>query len=216
MNHRFGWAFPDADQFMANEMKADGSYQRSHIDAALRHVTDFRLAIDGGAHVGTWSRVLSQSFQSVIAVEPSRDTFEALTANMQTFGCDNVDRRNVALGAVSGSVSMAPLDPRAEALKNTGARFVQSGGDIPCQRIDEWKLPSLGFLKLDVEGSEPLALEGARKTLVRCRPIVLFECKGFWRHRYGLPIDAPQRVLESVGYHQLEQAGKDLIWGPAS
>ena len=83
-------------------------------------------------------------------------------------------------------------------------------------RIDEWNLPSFGFLKLDVEGSEPLALKGARETLVRCHPIVLFEDKAFWVRRYRLPVDAPQQLLTAVGYHQLAVAGCDLVWGPVS
>ena len=31
-----GWAFPDADDFMAKQMGDDGSYQREHLNAALR------------------------------------------------------------------------------------------------------------------------------------------------------------------------------------
>ncbi len=208
-----GWAFPDADSFMAGQIKPDGTYQYSHLVAALKHVTNFDLAIDCGAHVGTWSRPMSAKFFRVIAVEPSPDTFEALAANMQTFGCQNVDLKNCAVGQVAGFVKMAPLEARAEALKNTGARFVRQGGTIPCERIDDWNLPSVGFIKMDIEGSEPLALEGAFETLKRCRPIVLYENKGFWRHRYQLPIDAPAQILARAGYVQLEVAGKDLIWG---
>lgn len=209
------WAYPDADDFMLHEQKADGTYQGSHYRMALDFVRDRSLAIDGGAHVGTWSRLMSADFHRVIAVEPSADTFEALAHNMQTFGCQNVELRQAALGAVAGFVSIAPLDPRAEAMKNTGARFVQPGGSIPCQRIDDWNVLTCGFLKLDVEGSEPLALAGAFETLQRCQPIVLFECKGFWKHRFGLPADAPQSILLRAGYRELAVAGCDRIWGPA-
>jgi len=199
---------------MAGEMKPDGSYQRGHLERALTYVRDFSLAIDGGAHVGTWTKPMCAVFARVLAVEPSADTFEALTANVLVFGGANVTLHHAALGDTVGWVSMAPLDPRAAALHNTGARFVRPGGTIPLLRIDDWQLPSCGFIKLDIEGSEPLALEGARETLRRCQPIVLFENKGFWRHRYHQLIDAPQRVLASVGYRELDIVGKDVIWGP--
>lgn len=215
MKARYGWVFPDADDFMIHEIKPDGGYQATHLQAALRYVTDWSLAIDCGAHVGTWSRALATRFARVIAIEPSEDTFEALSRNMQEFGCTNVELQRAAVGASAGTVSMAPLDPRAEALKNTGARFVSEGGTIQRITIDSLALPSVGFLKLDIEGSEPLALEGARATLLRCRPIVLFENKGFWRHRYNQAKDAPQRVLASVGYVEVEVAGKDVIWRAA-
>jgi FkbM family methyltransferase len=210
-----GWCFPDADEFMAGELTPDGRYQDSHLEAALALVTDFSCAIDGGAHVGTWTRPMSQRFARVIAVEPSPDTFEALSANVTAFGCTNVELHQAALGSEPGFVSLAPLDPRAEALRNTGARYVHEspGATIQRLRIDDWKLDTCGFIKLDVEGSEPLALEGALLTLRRCRPIVLFENKKFWR-RFGLADDAPQQILRGAGYRLRCVARMDAIWGP--
>ncbi len=205
-----GWAMPSADRFMSGELKPDGSYQKSHLLVALAHVTDWTVAIDGGAHIGTWSKVLSQRFARVIAVEPSRDTYDALTANMQRFGCANVECLNVAVGATRGFVTML-LDGKQALLANTGGRYVTNGGDIACDAIDDWHLPSLGFLKLDIEGSEVHALEGAAETLQRCKPIVLYENKKFWK-RYGLKSDAPQTLLTSLGYRFLEDAGCDAIW----
>ncbi len=213
MKYAHGWAFPDADEFMVSELQPDGSYQGAFLAAALRHVTDWSVAIDGGAHAGTWARVLSGCFARVLAFEPSADTFEAFVANMTTFGCDNVDQHRAALGAIPGAVTMAPLDPRAEALKNTGARFVTDGGEIPRVTVDEFGLASLGFLKLDIEGAEVDALLGARETIARCRPIVLYENKGFCR-RFGYAKDAPATVLAALGYRQIEAIGTDLIWGP--
>jgi len=213
MKFQHGWAFPDVDEFMVNQLHADGSYQGSHLDAALLHVKDFSLAIDGGAHVGTWSKPLSARFEHVIAVEPSPDTFEALQRNLEAFGCANVDARNIAIGAAPGSVSMM-LDGRGAELANTGARYVQGKGTIPMEPIDAWGLPTLGFLKLDIEGSEFAALVGARKTLLRCRPIVLFENKNLWK-RYGADRNAPHGFLIQLGYRQLAKISMDEIWGPS-
>jgi FkbM family methyltransferase len=205
-----GWAYPDIDRFMAAEMKADGTYQRGHIDAAMHYVASRRCAIDGGAHVGTWSRVLSGLFARVVAVEPSADTHEALVANMRHFGCANVEIYHAALGAAAGFVSMT-WDARAEQLANTGGRYVQTGTEIRRITIDSLQLDAVDFLKLDVEGAEVDALNGARDTIARCRPVVLFENKGFCR-RFGHPPDGPHRVLASLGYHQVAVAGKDVIW----
>jgi FkbM family methyltransferase len=208
-----GWSYPDADVFMANEMKADGTYQASHYRKALEFVADRSLAIDGGAHVGTWSRLMNADFERVIAVEPHPETCDALTRNMRRFECSHVEIVQAALGAKPGFVSMAPLDARAEALKNTGAYFVQDGGSIPRVTVDDWQLPSCGFLKLDMEGSEVDAIQGAALTLQRCRPIVLWECKGFWR-RFGHQRDAPHVLLMSLDYYEMAVVGCDRIWGP--
>lgn len=210
MKREKGWYFPDADQFMVSELREDGTYQAANLLKALAFVTDWSLAIDGGAHIGTWSRLMAPRFQRVIAVEPSPDTYEALCANLYAFGCDNVDPRHIAIGSVPGQVSMT-LDQKGASMANTGARFVQAGGTIPVERIDDWNLPSLGFLKLDIEGSEVDALEGARKTLRHCKPVVLFENKNLWR-RFNHPKDAPQQLLKHLGFRQVALVSRDEIW----
>lgn len=215
MKQHVGWNFPDADAFMVGQLKPDGTYQRANLDAALRYVTDWRCALDGGAHIGTWSKRLAERFETVVAFEPSPDTFECLTTNLSAFGLANVQPRQAALGARAGFIHLA-LDARARDLKNTGARYAVEGGDIPVLTIDSLELPALGFLKLDIEGSEVVALEGAQETLDRCKPIVLFENKFLWR-RYNLPRTAPQDLLKKHGYRFLEKVSCDEIhgWGPA-
>jgi FkbM family methyltransferase len=207
-----GWAYPDRDELMSREMTCDGLYQADHLTAALALVTDFSCAIDGGAHVGTWARTMSERFGRVIAVEPNPETFEALSWNLGFYQCANVEAKPIALGSQVGTVSMIFEDQYAK-VGNTGAFYVGPGQDIRCEPIDAWDLPSLGFLKLDVEGSEFSALMGARATIRRCRPIVLFENKYFWK-RYGIPRDAPQELLTSLGYGKKTVVGRDEIWGP--
>lgn len=212
--HANGWAFPDADEQMMREIGPAGEYQRGQLEAAMTFVTDRSLAIDGGAHVGTWTCVLSQLFEQVIAIEPSPDTFEALAANVERLNCDNVMLRQVALGAEPGTVSIAPLDAKAVALKNTGARFTRVGGPIPCITIDSLDVKTCGFIKLDLEGSEPMAIQGARETLQRCRPILCFENKWLWSRHFGLPKDIVVRELASLRYRLLGQVSHDQFWGP--
>jgi FkbM family methyltransferase len=211
MKFQHGWAFPDADVFMLQQISESGDYQRSHLDAALKHVTDWSIAIDGGGHVGTFANVLSARFARVITVEPSPDTFECLQWNLAERGCVNVEARNVALGDAPGFVAMTLTDDQR--LKaNTGARFAVPGGTIPVEQIDTWQLPSLGLLKLDVEGAEYVALRGAEQTLRRCRPIVLFENKWLWTRHYGIAKDAVSKFLTKLNYHLVDQVCRDQIW----
>lgn len=216
-------AFPDADEFMVGELQADGTYQADHLAAALKHVTNFTCAIDGGAHVGVWTRIMANRFQRVIAVEPSPDTFEALSWNIDHWRLTNVVLMHRAVWRDDGYVEMV-LDPVQAERKNTGGRFVRgvrytaSGNGLPShvrrETIDSWNIQSLGLLKLDVEGSELAALEGARATLLRCNPIVLVEEKGLGTKYFDQRKDSVQRFLKDLGYRRAQSVGCDEIWKP--
>lgn len=207
-----GWAYPDADQFMAAQMSPSGEYQADHLAKALSFVTDFSCAIDGGAHVGTWARLMAKRFTEVIAVEPSADSYQALLWNLETHNCANVVAKRVALGSRVGRVAMR-IDSDHRKIGNTGAAYITMGDDVSLEPIDLWELPSLGFVKLDIEGSEFAALAGAIETLRRCRPVVLFENKHFGR-RYGLTQEAPRELLTSLGYGLRAKISADEIWTP--
>ena len=206
-----GWNFPDADEHMWRQMRSDG-YQRDHLDKALEFVMDRRCACDGGAHVGQFTKPLSALFERVIAVEPAQDTYECLMANVRRFNLTNVEPLNVALSDRPGTVRLE-LDAKQSARKNTGGRYAvhDKRGVIRCETIDGWNLPHLSFLKLDVEGSELSALEGAALTLKRCKPVVLWEDKGFGV-RLGEARYAPHLFLESLGYEHKVRVGHDEIW----
>lgn len=206
-----GLAFPDADVFMAAEVSAAGTYQLPNLEAALRYVTDFGCAIDCGAHVGTWTRVMAARFGRVVAIEPSDDTFECLQLNLMNAGLENVNAVCAAVGARSGVVSMT-IDAQNKARGNTGARHVRAGGKIPVVTIDSMALDHVGFIKLDIEGSEPDALRGAKDTIKRCQPVILYEDKKLWHRYYNQPKEAVAAFLRAQGYQQTQLVACDAIW----
>jgi FkbM family methyltransferase len=207
-----GWAFPDDDEHMAAAVDENGHYQARNMKAALKYVKQFGVAVDAGAHVGTWSVELAKLFGRVLAFEPAADTREALAANVDNFAGGNIEIHAAALGKEAKQISMTLEGfQRAIDAKNTGARFVKDGGDVPCITLDSLNLEKVGFLKMDIEGSEPDALLGARETLKRCRPVVLFEDKFFWK-RYGHERNAPQKILGELGARHVKRVGCDEIW----
>ena len=153
---------------------AEGNaYKAEEIAVALSYVHGHRVAIDGGAHVGAYSRAMARHFDTIYAFEPTPETFQALARNIREWGlAERVHVRQAALSDRNERVRLS-CPPGRRSI----SRRIVGPGDIPAIRIDDLQLEVLDFIKLDVEGYELRALQGAEATLVRCRPLVMFEDK---------------------------------------
>jgi hypothetical protein len=68
----------------------------------------------------------------------------------------------------------------------------------------ELSLDKLDFLKIDVEGAEPFVFEGARATLKRYKPAILFEVNTTALAELGLRYDSSWQILKDLSYRFYE------------
>lgn len=174
-------------------------HDAAHLDAALRYVRGRGVAVDGGAHVGHWTRRLAREFATVIAFEPCVPNFMELPV------LPNVMRINAALGRSHGRAGLVPGP------ENTGQWHLAPGSTTLVVGLDQTAPAQLDFLKLDVEGMEAQALQGAAATIARCRPVVLIEENGLCE-RYGQRRNTAGRLLRRWGYRLAQRLNKDEIW----
>nr|WP_280863895.1 FkbM family methyltransferase [Falsiroseomonas frigidaquae] len=178
-------------------------------EAALARVSARGVAVDGGAHIGTWSLPMAADFAQVLAFEPCAENRSCLADNLA--GCPNVTIHAAALGAADGQAHMA-LCPEAGA--NSGQQMITAEGlPVPMRALDSLRLPALDLLKLDLEGYELPALIGARETIRRCRPVVVIEEAG-WAASHGLPDLGARAFLIGLGYRLAERSNTDSILIP--
>lgn len=202
--------FPEDDtHFSIFETDHGGvvNYQKAQRDYALAFVKDFTLALDAGAHVGIFSRHFAEHFTNVLAFEPTPPVRACLELNVPS----NVEIRPQALSDVSGTAFIMNPIPN-----NSGNWLVtdeQSGQEVEVVRIDDLNLPNLGLLKIDVQGEDFKVLYGARKTIKRCKTVVLIEEKplggpdGSIEHIHQI-----QRFMEAVGATKREKYGADRVY----
>jgi len=209
MKQAGGLWLPDSDNYFGDIFEKEGGFQIDRLDKALSYVTSWDMAIDGGAHVGTWSIRMSESFNHVLAFEPAPDTFECLCKN--TEGFPNIEQFNEALGDSTGLVESIDDTTRPG---NTGSRFVKTtiNGSIPMDSIDNLDLPSLGFLKLDLEGAELIALQGAEGTICEHKPVILVEVKKGMSERFNSEMYAPLHFLRDLGAREVDRINSDYIY----
>lgn len=191
---------PDGDTYFAPIFKGGDVFELGNLLAGLQEVTQWGCAVDGGAHVGSWTRYLATKFDRVFAFEPQPQNFECLVANTGEF--PNVRRFRNALGDVFAEVGLDPGN-------NTGCWHVGEGDGVAMVQLDLLNIVNLGYLKLDVEGYEWHALMGGLSTLNRCRPVVQIEEKKL-PHSYNAP--TARELLEGIGYREVARAGRDVIF----
>ena len=214
MNKKFlyGWWLPKEDDhfegYFAKSIKAGDKllYQPHHIDRCFYHIKNRKnVAIDIGAHCGFWSFYLGGNFKKVYAFEPVEIFRDCFKKNIPH---ENVEVIPVALGNDNGFVSM-----NVE-LKNTGATHVSNklneADKVTIKKLDDYDLNDIDFIKIDVEGYENQVVLGAKETLIRNKPIVIVEQKGFSNEFNDGQFKAIE-TLESYGAKVIDKVVKDYI-----
>ena len=189
------------DYFFRFFTETGGKFEHENLDAAIALCTQKRVAIDGGAHVGSWAKTMSQSFDKVIAFEPNKDNYECLRSNVG----ENVETMPCGLASCVGVGGLAWDVPT-----NGGAGYLTTGSDFMLVPLDSLGLDDVDFIKLDVEGFELSALQGAEITIVRCCPVILVEQKPKTARFHEW--DAAGKWLEERGYTLATKLNKDYIY----
>ena len=158
------------------------------------------VVIDGGANIGLFTVLAAGTVGPrgvVIACEPSPTTMRLLRDNVRRNDFDWVQLHEVALAARSGRLelhvfmpgsgfsSFAPADTR------TGDRV-----EVAVTTLDDLAgdlLERTSLVKLDVEGAELRALEGAHRLLERARPDFIVELEPDHLERQGPPLPRSKR-----------------------
>lgn len=212
------WRLPEEELLMIPSFEKEGGFQLDRLEKTLEYVTDFSIAIDGGAHVGSWSRVMIDHFNFVHSFEPTKSTFECLRLNLWAYErLNNIQLHNKALGNTQTEIDMTWND-KDKKRGNTGGRFIKKEIDkvgnnsVEMITIDSLQLPSLGFLKLDIEGCEFWALQGATKTIKKYKPIIFIEVKKGLAERFGIERSASIELLHSFGMHEVHRIKNDYIF----
>jgi FkbM family methyltransferase len=187
--------------------------------------------IDVGAHIGFFTMQMA----SIVGPEGRVYAFEPVDANADLLErsihenqfADRIVFRRAAVGAATGT---ATLTFPVETLNTGGAYLLREGTpalagnqkkDVPIVALDDVPIRRpVRFIKMDVEGAEPLVMTGAAALLRTDRPVVLSELHPTQLERAsGASADAFLSAMRTIGYraHVIErgQVGAPLDRAPA-
>lgn len=157
--------------------------------------------LDIGAHVGRLSIQVAKLSPKikVVSVEAESSNFKVLLRNIKNNRVKNILPLNLACSNKDGVIEFFVLGEASggnSILRN--GRNASKKVEVISKKVDsivkEMNLSEINLIKIDVEGAESLVLEGARKTISKFKPKIVFEA---WTEKHLVKIKS---FLESSGY----------------
>lgn len=177
-------------------------WKQNHRFRYFEYVKDFKVVITAGANQGMYTRFYAKKFGMVYAFEPDPLNFHCMVINNQL---DNVIKLQAALGEHNGFCTIS-----RNGFTNTGTwnvmelnPLVEGQQPIPIFSIDSMNFQEVNLIQLDVEGYELNILRGAKKTIRKCKPVIIAE--------NGNTEDI-KKYLTDLGYFHKGQSVADHIW----
>jgi FkbM family methyltransferase len=162
---------PASDRLIMPTLVRNRSWE-PHISAYLRaNLKPDQVFVDAGANIGYFTALAAPLVREVIAFEPVPETADYLDLNIALNGLRNVRVFRVGLWHENTTLSMS-VDP----FGLSGATISQDANrQIQCVTLDSLNLGAVHWVKMDVEGVEPMALAGMARTVERYRPTFIVE-----------------------------------------
>lgn len=171
------------DAYIGKSLAEYGEFSPEEAELFAEVLKPGDVALDIGANIGAHTIALAESVGEnglVYAFEPQRMCYYSLCANVAMNGIRNVICLQQAVSDKPGTLKIPELDFMKPG--NFGGLEIFHDWKTPgsCQvkviTVDSMNLPSLKFMKVDVEGMETAVLDGARNSIEKFRPILNVEC----------------------------------------
>ena len=130
------------------------------------------VVVDGGAFIGSFAVVAAKLVGPggrVVAFEPDSVSRERLCSNLELNGLGNVTVVGKALWDTDERLRFSDSH-------YAGAAIVTGGGGVEVEAVSldaelaRLDIPTVDFIKMDVEGAELRAVEGCQRLMATCRP----------------------------------------------
>lgn len=203
-----GWYLPNKDDALVREVSPEGyqiTQRNAIIDLLKQRDCRFEHCVDIGAHVGLWSRPLLDHFNRLTAFEPISILNECYEKNVPL---ERVSLHKVALGAEKKTITI-----NVDQTDSGGTHITPNGNtQVEMDKLDNFDLGQVDYIKMDVEGYESEVLKGAVNLLDTQSPVIHLELKMASLSRWGLDKDAVRSWLADKGYQQVLKIKSEFVF----
>jgi FkbM family methyltransferase len=186
------WLSKNKDAYIDSCMKNTGVFEFYSTEVVKKFIKEDSVVIDVGANIGYYSVIFSKLVGGngkVLSFEPTAHFYKILSDNLKENKCDNVrtfsfglSDKQQTLDIYIGDSSATIHDPTPEtAISKEAIKLFPLD-----EKIVEFNLSRLDFIKIDIDGHEPAFLKGAIKTIRKFKPLVLLEVSHTHYLEYGV------------------------------
>jgi len=220
------WYLPDWDTHFEKMLQLHNGkfeYQQRQRDYAFSQVKNFNTnAIDAGSNIGFWSKQMCQKFKHVYAFEPHPDNNDCYKKNLNEY--NNYTLYEIAVSNVSNKILELYISPDEcgnASLNNFGVmegttdRKIEAVNlkiiPVKVDKIDDYNLKDIGFIKVDCQNHEQEVVEGAIQTIDKYSPVLCLELpvrNSKEREYYNYMI----QYLKKYNYNLLGSMQKEVLF----
>lgn len=192
VNYRIFLPYQDTDYIQKKIANEKRPYELEMLVDIAARAERGDLILDIGANIGNHTLYLAATKGAkVVAFEPNPDLASGIRHSIALNGLDSlVSVRQVGIGK---SFSRGTF--KEAIVENLGGQSIQAGeGDIEIVPLDSIEFDqTVKIIKIDVEGMELPALQGAKRLIERDQPLLYIECMdesdykrvSLWLDEYG-------------------------------
>jgi FkbM family methyltransferase len=197
------------DDHVANTIKKGLCFEEEIVEVAKKYFKKGTAVLDIGANYGQMSVILSKHIASIGAgkiysFEAEPFVGQVLKNNIEINNCKNVE---IILGAVyhkSGEKVVFP-EPDFKRFSAYGSYGIdplaKSGRTIETITIDSLQIKEpVSFVKVDIQGSDLFALQGAKETILKNKPVIIFEYEEQFQEEFKTSFNDYVEFVKSINY----------------
>ncbi len=191
---------------VANHLKSGLYFEPEVIDIAKSFIKDGTAVLDVGANYGQMSICFSKLTPAgrVFSFEAEPFVLEILQKNIEVNNCSNV---TVVAGAVyneTGKQLFFP-EPDFKRFDSYGAYGIDpkatTGRTVNSITIDSLNIQEqISFMKVDIQGSDLFALQGAKNTILKNKMPILFEYEEQFQNEFNTIFNDYVEFVKNINY----------------